>query len=226
MAGSAGSPGGAGGTRGEIVVVDYGRSNLRSVAKAVERVAAGRPVLVSGRPEDVAAAERVVFPGQGAMGDCMREIDRLGLREVLVAAAREKPFLGICLGLQSLVSFSEEDGGTTGLGLFPGRVARLLPGADPVTGERRKIPHMGWNEVRQVRPHPLWAGIADGTRFYFVHSYHVVPDDQGLVVATTDYGGPLCAALAQGGIFACQFHPEKSQAAGLRLLENFLAWAP
>jgi glutamine amidotransferase len=212
---------------GGIVVVDYGRSNLRSVAKAVEKVAGGTPVTVSGDPAVVSQAARVVFPGQGAMGDCMREIDRLGLRAALVAAARTKPFLGICLGLQSLMAFSDEDGGTAGLNLFPGRVVRFKPGmTDPHTGLGLKIPHMGWNEVAPVRPHPVWAGIELGTRFYFVHSYYVVPEDQGLIAATTDYGAPFCAALAHEGIFAVQFHPEKSQAAGLKLLENFLSWSP
>jgi imidazole glycerol-phosphate synthase subunit HisH len=192
--------------------------NLRSVAKALERVAPEAEVLVSADPERIHACERVVVPGQGAMPDCMRQLDASGAREAVLAAARERPFLGICIGLQMLFERGEE-GDTPGLGLFRGEVPRFrIPGL--------KIPHMGWNEVLQARPHPLWEGIADGTRFYFVHSYYPAPADAGLTAATAHYGRPFTCAIARDNIFAVQFHPEKSQSAGLQLLSNFIRWRP
>lgn len=208
-----------------IAVIDYGMGNLRSAAKAVEHVAEGASVVVTADPAVVAAAERVVFPGQGAMPDCMRELDARGLREAVLQAAREKPFLGICVGEQMLFERSEE-GDVAGLGIFPGVVRRFpearMVGAD---GLRLKVPHMGWNEVRQ-RPHPLWAGIADGSRFYFVHSYCVQDIDPALAAGTTDYGLPFTCAVARDNIFAVQFHPEKSARDGLQLLKNFVEWRP
>ncbi len=208
-----------------IAVIDYGMGNLRSAAKAVEHVAAGATVVVTADPAEVAAAERVVFPGQGAMPDCMRELDARGLREAVLQAAREKPFLGICVGEQMLFERSEE-GDVAGLGVFPGVVRRFpevrMVGAD---GLRLKVPHMGWNEVRQ-RPHALWAGIADGARFYFVHSYCVQDIDPVLTAGTTDYGLPFTCAVARDNIFAVQFHPEKSARDGLQLLKNFVEWRP
>ena len=208
-----------------IAVIDYGMGNLRSAAKAVEHVADGATVVVTADPAVVAAAERVVFPGQGAMPDCMRELDARGLREAVLQAAREKPFLGICVGEQMLFERSEE-GDVAGLGIFPGVVRRFpearMVGAD---GLRLKVPHMGWNEVRQ-RPHPLWAGIADGARFYFVHSYCVQDIDPALTAGTTDYGLPFTCAVARDNIFAVQFHPEKSARDGLQLLKNFVEWRP
>ena len=213
---------------GKIAVVDYGMGNLRSVWQAVAHVAAGREVQVTCDPEVVAAAERVVFPGQGAMPDCMRELDARGLRPALLEAARNKPFLGICIGLQMLFEHSEE-GDVAGLGIFAGQVRRfpaeLMVATD---GARLKVPHMGWNEVRQgaAAAHPLWQGIADGERFYFVHSYHVDPVDRSIVAGTTDYGIPFTSAVARDNIFAVQFHPEKSAHAGLALLENFIRWSP
>ena len=212
--------------RGAIVVVDYGMGNLRSVWQALVRVAPGREVVVSADPAVLAAAERVVFPGQGAMPDCMREIDARGLRAAVLDAARNKPFLGICIGQQMLFEHSEE-GDVAGLGVIAGRVRRfpaerMLDG----TGSRLKVPHMGWNEVRQAREHGLWRGIADGTRFYFVHSYFVAPSDPDCVVGTTDYGVLFTSAVAQDNIFAIQCHPEKSATAGLAMLANFVAWKP
>ena len=209
-----------------VVVVDYGMGNLRSVAKALEHVARDHQIEVSGDPARVAAADRVVFPGQGAMPDCMREIDARGLRPALLEAARDKPFLGLCIGLQLLFEHSEE-GDTPGLGVLPGRVRRLATeGCHDAGGARLKVPHMGWNQVHQQRPHPLWDGLDTGTRFYFVHSYAVEPADPALSVATTCYPDAFCCAAARDRLFAVQFHPEKSDQAGLRLIANFLAWTP
>ena len=209
-----------------IAVIDYGMGNLRSVAKAIEHVAAGAPVVVTADPAQVAAAARVVFPGQGAMPDCMRELEQRGLRPAVIAAARSKPFLGICIGEQMLFAHSEE-GDAAGLGIFPGSVQRFpaanMHGAD---GSRLKVPHIGWNTVAQKKPHPLWAGIADHSRFYFVHSYCVQAPDSALCAGTTDYGLSFTSAVAQDNIFAVQFHPEKSARDGLQLLKNFVEWHP
>jgi len=208
-----------------VAVVDYGMGNLHSVSKAVEHVAPEALVEVTSDPARVAGADRVVFPGQGAMPDCMREMDARGLRPALVEAARSRPFFGICIGLQMLFERSEE-GGVEGLALLPGSVRRF-PGpamVDP-EGRKLKVPHMGWNRVKQARPHPLWSGIEDGSRFYFVHSYFPQPDE-ALVRGTTEYGIPFTCAVARDNIFAVQFHPEKSDTAGLRLLANFLNWNP
>ena len=213
-----------------VAVVDYGMGNLRSVAKALEHVAArsgqALEVVVTADPAQLAAADRVVVPGQGAMPDCMRELESRGLREAVIRAAAEKPFLGICVGLQMLFGYAEE-GGVHGLEVFPGEVPRF-PAAAMVNAEggRLKVPHMGWNQVRQVQSHPLWAGIADDSRFYFVHSYYVAPQDPALTAATTDYGLIFTSAVARANIFAVQFHPEKSAQAGLQLLGNFLHWNP
>jgi glutamine amidotransferase len=211
---------------GTIAVVDYGMGNLRSVWQALARVAGRREVVVTGDPAVVAGAERVVFPGQGAMPDCMRELDARGLRPAVLDAANDKPFLGICIGLQMLFEHSEE-GDVPGLGLFRGRVRRF-PAERMTTpaGARLKVPHMGWNEVTQERPHALWAGIQDGARFYFVHSYYVDPEDRACVAATTRHGIPFTGAVARDNIFAVQFHPEKSAGAGLMLLANFIGWMP
>jgi len=201
-----------------IAVVDYGMGNLRSVSKALEHVAPRDRVLVTADPEAIRSADRVVVPGQGAMPDCMRQLAESGAREAVIAAAGQKPFLGLCIGLQMLFEQGEE-GDTPGLGLLAGRVPRLsAPGL--------KIPHMGWNEVIQERPHPLWQGIPDRSRFYFVHSYYPAPSDRALTAATCVYGSPFTCAVARDNIFAVQFHPEKSQSAGLRLLSNFLNWRP
>jgi glutamine amidotransferase len=207
-----------------VAIVDYGMGNLRSVANAVARVAPGREVRVTDDPRCVAEAERVVFPGQGAMPDCMRELDARGLRGAVLDAAATKPFLGICIGLQMLFERSEE-GGVAGLGVLRGEVRRFAQGgmADG-QGRKLKVPHMGWNEVRQTRMHPLWTGIPDGARFYFVHSYYVVPRDARIVTGVTDYPVSFTCAVARSNIFAVQFHPEKSDVVGLKLLGNFVAW--
>ncbi|MEW5838917.1 MAG: imidazole glycerol phosphate synthase subunit HisH [Pseudomonadota bacterium] len=210
-----------------VVVVDYGMGNLRSVAKALEHVAPpGVEVLVSGDPQDLAQAERIVFPGQGAARDCMAELNARGLHDVLLQAARSKPFLGICMGMQVLMTHSEENDGVHCLDLFPGEVRFFGHDLHDAAGERLKIPHMGWNRVDQARPHPLWNDIADGERFYFVHSYYVAPQEPGLTLATTDYGLNFVSAIAHANVAAVQFHPEKSAEAGLRLLRNFLQWKP
>jgi glutamine amidotransferase len=207
-----------------IAVVDYGMGNLRSVSKAIEHVAQGVPVLVTSDPQTVRGAQRVVFPGQGAMPDCMRELDLRGLRPAVLDAARSKPFLGICIGLQMLFEFSEE-GGVAGLGLLPGRVLRFpaerMVGA---AGEKLKVPHMGWNEVEHTLAHPLWEGIESGSRFYFVHSYYPAPRDPAVVAGIARYPFAFACAVARDNLFAVQFHPEKSQAAGLKLLANFARW--
>jgi glutamine amidotransferase len=207
-----------------IAVVDYGMGNLRSVAKALEHVALHAHVVVTSDAAEISTATRVVFPGQGAMPDCMREMDLRGLRAPVLDAAKRKPFLGICIGLQMLFDFSEE-GGIAGLGVFRGRVKRF-PAAAMIGagGERLKVPHMGWNHVRQEIEHPLWAGIADDTRFYFVHSYYPQPEDASVVAGTSAYPFRFTCAVARDNIFAVQFHPEKSQAAGLTLLKNFADW--
>jgi len=211
---------------GTIAVIDYGMGNLHSVAKALEHVAPRARVTVTGDPAAVRRADRLVFPGQGAIGQAMAELARTGLGEAVRELAGRRPFLGICLGLQALMARSEEDGGTAGLGLLPGKVRRFPEGArDPRTGARLKVPHMGWNQVRQTLAHPLWAGIAQDERFYFVHSYYVALDPPpGRVAGTTAYGPTFASAVAGDACFAVQFHPEKSQRAGLRLLENFAAW--
>ena len=210
----------------DIAVVDYGMGNLRSVAKAIEHVAPGREVTVTSDPRVVRGAERVVFPGQGAMPDCMREMESRGLRGAVLSAAQEKPFLGICIGLQMLFDESEE-GNVAGLGLLPGRVRRFPAGAMvDASGGKLKVPHMGWNEVHQAVPHALWEGIPGGSRFYFVHSYFADPADDALVAARSFYPFAFACAAARGNVFAVQFHPEKSAAAGLRLLANFVAWQP
>ncbi len=207
-----------------IVVIDYGMGNLRSVAKALAHVAPAETVVVSSEPEEILRADRVVLPGQSAMPDCMKGLVASGLVDTVRRALADRPFLGICLGLQMLFDESEE-GPTQCLHALPGRVVRFRDEAmiGPA-GERLKVPHMGWSPVRQVRSHPLWQGIEDGARFYFAHSYHPVPADPSLTAATVDYPAPFTCAISRANIFATQFHPEKSQRAGLTLLANFVAW--
>ena len=198
--------------------------NLRSVAKALRYVAPERSIVVSADPAAIRAAERVVLPGQSAMPDCMRCLEESGLSEVVLEATADRPFLGICLGLQMLFDASEE-GPTAGLHVLPGRVVRFretaMTGPD---GERLKVPHMGWSPVRRTREHPLWHGIEDGTRFYFAHSYYPAPEDADLRAAIVEYPTAFTCAIARANIFAVQFHPEKSHRAGLQLLSNFVAW--
>lgn len=210
----------------KIAVVDYGMGNLRSVSKALEHVAPEAEVQVTARPEFILGAERVVVPGQGALPDCMRQLAASGARDAVVETTRNKPFLGICVGMQMLFTHGEE-GDTRALGLLPGEVPHFplerMRGAD---GGALKVPHMGWNEVAQARPHALWRDIASGTRFYFVHSYYPAPADDALIVGRCSYGVTFTCAVASDNIFAVQFHPEKSQAAGLQLLRNFVDWRP
>ncbi|MES9811517.1 MAG: imidazole glycerol phosphate synthase subunit HisH [Candidatus Thiodiazotropha sp.] len=209
-----------------ITVIDYGMGNLRSVAKAVEHVTAGNDeVLVTDDPELILASDRVVFPGQGAARDCMAAISDHHLNRAVLDAAQSKPFLGICMGQQVLLEFSEENNCTELMGLIEGRVRRF-PGGTAPDGEALKIPHMGWNQVHQGYDHPLWRGIGQDSRFYFVHSYYVDPEQQALVAATTDYGVRFASAIADRNLFAVQFHPEKSADAGLQLLRNFIGWNP
>ncbi len=208
----------------DIAVVDYGMGNLRSVAKALVHVAPARSIVVSSDPAEIRAAGRVVLPGQSAMPDCIACLDASGLRDVVLEMAATRPFLGICLGLQMLFDASEE-GPTRALGVLPGQVVRFRDEAMVTpAGERLKVPHMGWSPVRQAAPHPLWAGIADGTRFYFAHSYHPEPADAAATAGTAAYPQPFTCAIARANIFAVQFHPEKSHSAGLKLLANFVDW--
>ena len=210
----------------DIAIVDYGMGNLRSVSKAFEFVVPTASVIVTSDSNEVRKATRVVFPGQGAMPNCMKEMDALGLRDAVVEAAANKPFLGICIGLQMLFEESEE-GEVKGLGILPGKVKRFsnVPMID-TEGQKLKIPHMGWNQVYQSNNHPIWEGIAKDERFYFVHSYFVETADQKPVAAQSIYSFPFTCAVAKDNIFAVQFHPEKSDAAGLTLLSNFAQWQP
>ena len=208
----------------DIAVVDYGMGNLRSVSKALEHVAPNKKVVVTSRPKDILDAERVVFPGQGAMPDCMRELESRGLRDAIIKSAATKPFLGICIGLQLLFEHSEE-GDANGLGVLLGNVKRFAPEEmHDVEGIKLKVPHMGWNQVYQKQAHPIWKDIPDGERFYYVHSYYVNPYDSSLVAGFTEYPLAFTGAIAYQNIFAVQFHPEKSQHAGLQLLSNFVQW--
>ncbi|HYA19429.1 MAG TPA: imidazole glycerol phosphate synthase subunit HisH [Burkholderiales bacterium] len=208
----------------DIAVVDYGMGNLRSVAKALEHVAPEAKISVTDSAQQIRDAKRVVFPGQGAMPDCMRELDTRGLREPLLEAAATKPFLGVCIGLQMLFEWSEE-GGVEGLGVLPGKVRRF-PKDAMVNGHgaKLKVPHMGWNQVEQKGSHALWNGISSGSRFYFVHSYFVEAGDTRQIAGVSFYPFAFTCAVACDNIFAVQFHPEKSQSAGLRLLANFVNW--
>ena len=209
----------------KIAVIDYGMGNLRSVAKAIEHVIEpGDAVQVTSEPARILAADRVVFPGQGAARDCMAAISEHHLNQAVLDAARSKPFLGICMGLQVLLEFSEENQGTDLLKLIPGEVVRFDPRSLDLGGHRIKIPHMGWNRVRQVGSHPVWAGIPQHSRFYFVHSYYVVPEQPELTSGCTGYGVEFASALAKDNLFAVQFHPEKSARWGLQLLRNFVDW--
>lgn len=215
----------------KLAVVDYGSGNLRSVSQAVVHAARGSgvEVLITQRPEDVLAAERVVLPGQGHMGDCMRELAASGLREAVLHACAHKPLFGVCVGMQMLLDRSDE-GPTEGLGLIPGQVRRFaLEGRRQPDGSRFKVPQMGWNRVyhRLGRPeHPIWAGVDEGAYFYFVHSYYAQAERPEHVAGEADYGGRFAAAVARDNIFATQFHPEKSADQGLALYRNFLHWNP
>ena len=211
-----------------VVVVDYGMGNLRSVSQAVKAAAqdTGWQVVVTADPDVVRAADRVVLPGQGAMPDCMRELRSSGLQEPVLQAARSKPLFGVCVGMQMLLDHSEE-GDTPGLGLIPGVVRKFqLEGRSQPDGSRFKVPQMGWNQVQQSQPHPVWQGVPDGSFFYFVHSFYAQPEAAAHCAGETDFGGRFAAAIARDNIFATQFHPEKSADQGLALFRNFLHWKP
>ena len=210
----------------KIVVVD-GLGNLRSVAQALRAAAPEADIVVSNQAADIDAADRIVLPGQGAMRDCMRSLRESGAEEALLRAVKSRPVMGVCVGEQKLFDASEENEGTPGLGLLPGKVVRFqLDGKLQGDGSRFKVPQMGWNRVRQTRAHPLWDGVEDGSYFYFVHSYYAAPDDAHDTIGEADYGGMYTCAVARDNLVATQFHPEKSAAAGLRLYRNFVHWAP
>jgi imidazole glycerol-phosphate synthase subunit HisH len=207
-----------------VAVIDYGMGNLRSVSKALESVAANDVVVeVTADPARILAASHVVFPGVGAIRDCISELHRLELDHVVREVAEKKPFLGVCLGMQALLSHSEENGGIDSLDIIPGNVCHFDIQND-ANGERLKVPHMGWNKVNQTLPHPLWNNIEQDSRFYFVHSYFVSPTETNVTAATTAYPDNFTSAIQKDNVFAVQFHPEKSQHVGLQLLKNFLSW--
>ena len=208
-----------------VAVIDYGMGNLHSVASALEHVGAGR-VMVSSDPDEIRQADRVVFPGVGAMRDCMGEIRRLGFDTLVTELIEDRPVLAICVGMQALMQRSEENNGVDCLGLFEGEVRFFGDSLTDEAEQRLKVPHMGWSQVHQSIEHPLWAGIEQDARFYFVHSYFVRAEDRSAVAATCQYGQEIDAVLARDRLFAVQFHPEKSHAAGLQLLSNFVNWKP
>jgi imidazole glycerol-phosphate synthase subunit HisH len=211
-------------TQQTVAVIDYGMGNLHSVKSALEHVAPEQTVVVTSDPAVVAAADRVIFPGVGAIRDCMAEIKRLGFDKLLrEQIATGKPVLGICVGMQALMDHSEENNGVDCIGILPGKVRFFGEHHQDAAGNSLKVPHMGWNQVHHNN-HPLWADIEQDARFYFVHSFYILADDAGKVAATCDYGVQFHAALTQGNLFAVQFHPEKSHTAGLQLLKNFLQW--
>ena len=216
-----------------IAIVDYGMGNLRSVYQAFHHVAPDDNVLIAHKPEEIRSADRVVLPGQGAMPDCMKHLEESGLLEALLEASKNKPLLGVCVGEQMLfdrsaeVRASENDSWTPCLGLISGEVRRFeLIGKKQADGSAFKVPHMGWNQVRQDKEHPIWSGIPDLTSFYFVHSYYVVPQHNEDVAGSTEYGNWFTSAVARDNIFATQFHPEKSAEYGLKLYKNFVSWQP
>lgn len=208
-----------------VGIIDYGMGNLHSLGKALERVAGSARVVISYDPEVLLKCDRLVLPGVGGVRECTRELQRLELNQLVLEAARKKPMLGVCLGMQVMLDWSDENGGVPALGLFPGRVVRF-PDPPEGHGERLKVPHMGWNRVHQVQRHPIWNGVEDDAWFYFVHSYHAAPSDPAHVLGTCDYGEPFAAALARDNLVAFQFHPEKSQNSGMTLLANFIQWEP
>ena len=208
-----------------IAVVDYGMGNLRSVVNALEHVSGKQhQVILTSSPDQVMKADRVVFPGQGAARDCMRAIADYELRDTILAAAEKKPFLGICMGMQVLIDFSEENQGTDCLSLYAGQVKYFGDSHQDGNGDKLKVPHMGWNNVSQTKAHPLWHAIEDNARFYFVHSYYLECADNHLIAGECDYGFTFTSAIAKDNVFALQCHPEKSAKAGLQLLTNFVEW--
>lgn len=206
-----------------VAVIDYGMGNLHSISKALQSVAAKTKVIVTNHPAQILAADRVIFPGVGGIRDCMSALNQSELAQVIKEVSTCKPLLGICLGMQALLSLSEENHGVKCLDIFTGQVRHFPKKLIDAKGNALKIPHMGWNQVKQ-QPHPLWANIPDNSRFYFVHSYYAVSTDKKMIAATTDYPEAFTCALAKKNVFAVQFHPEKSQTVGLQLLKNFLQW--
>jgi len=202
-----------------IAIIDYGIGNLKSVHNAVSFISPQTKSIVTSDPDVVAKADRVIFPGQGAMPDCILQLEKRGLKESVIEAAKQKPFLGICLGLQMLFETSEE-GGVNGFGLLPGAVKRFQLNEN----ERIKIPHMGWNKVHLSNSHPMWNKIDSDSRFYFVHSFYAEVTNKSLEMATSSHGEKFTCAIAKDNIFAVQFHPEKSSELGLQLLKNFISW--
>ena len=209
-----------------VAVIDYGMGNLHSIGKALQHADPQTRVLVTSDPGQLRQADRVVFPGVGSIRDCMVALQELGLIPLLTELSATKPFLGICLGMQALLETSEENDGITCLGLLPGQVVKFSDDLMDGSGQMLKIPHMGWNRVHQTGNHPLWEGIPQDSRFYFVHSYYAQPGNSAHIAATSDYPAPFTVALANENLFAVQFHPEKSQSVGLKLLTNFLQWNP
>ncbi len=206
-----------------VAVIDYGMGNLHSIAKALQHASPEVDVRVVSDKKSILAADRVVFPGVGGIRDCMHALQETGLTAVITEVAQTKPLLGVCLGMQAMLSNSEENGGTECLNLIPGQVIHFAKDLQDAQGQRLKIPHMGWNKVQQHQ-HPLWHNIAQESRFYFVHSYFAQPSDSSAMVATTEYSEAFACAIARDNVFAVQFHPEKSQTVGLQLLQNFLHW--
>ena len=206
-----------------VAVIDYGMGNLHSIAKALQHASPDVDVQIVADADLILQADRVVFPGVGAMRDCMQALNRSGLSEVIRSVAKTKPLLGICLGMQALLIDSEENDNTQGLGILPGKVVHFSEPLFDSSGNKLKIPHMGWNQVHYSH-HPVWENIPQDSRFYFVHSYYAKPNDIVLIAATTQYPEPFACALTRDNVFAVQFHPEKSQAVGLQLLKNFLHW--
>jgi glutamine amidotransferase len=207
-----------------VAVIDYGMGNLHSVASALQCVDDDVEVLVTAEAEKILSADRVVFPGVGAIRDCMAEIRRLGVDQVVAEVSATKPLLAICVGMQALMSHSEENDGVDCLGLIDGEVRFFGTGLVDHQGDKLKVPHMGWSQVHQAGEHAMWNGIAQDSRFYFVHSYYVHAKERSLLAASTDYGVKIDAALHRDNVFAAQFHPEKSSDSGLQLLKNFLQW--
>ncbi len=206
-----------------VAVINYGMGNLHSIEKALQHASPDTEVQIVSDATTIKQADRIVFPGVGAIKDCMQALNNSGLSPVIKEVAMSKPFLGICLGMQALLTDSEENGKTNCLDIFPGHVKHFPSNLADSVGNRLKIPHMGWNKVSQ-KPHPLWKGVPQNSRFYFVHSYYAKPDNEIESIATTDYPQAFTSALAKENIFAVQFHPEKSQKIGLQLLKNFLSW--
>lgn len=207
----------------KIALLDYGMGNLHSVSKALTNV--GAEVSITNDPKVVAAADKIVFPGVGAMRDCMIGMREAGIDDVVRKAIFNKPVMAICVGMQALFEQSSENGGTECLGILDGNVEAFDPSWTDEQGATIKVPHMGWNTITELESnHPLWHGIEDNAHFYFVHSYYCAPNDNSQVAAICDYGQPFCASIIKDNLFATQFHPEKSNTAGLQLLKNFVDW--